>query len=134
MNSPQGLQTEKPNQACRLRKSLYGLKQASRQWYAKLTQFLQNIGFIQSSSDHSMFIKKTNLCFLALLIYVDDIILAGDYACHMNEVKRVLDEKFKIKDLSKLSFFLGLEITRKKEGIHVNQRKYALDILQIMEC
>jgi len=129
MNPPQGLQTEKPNQVCRLRKSLYDFKQASRQWYAKLTQFLQNIGFIQSSSDHSLFIKKTNLYFLALLVYVDDIILAGDDVCHMNEVKRVLDEKFKIKDLGKLSFFLGLEITRQKEGTHVNQRKYALDIL-----
>ena len=66
---------------------------------------------------------------MALLVYVDDIILAGDNAKHISEVKVFLNRKFKIKDLGRLSFFLGLEVTRSKRGIHINQRKYALDIL-----
>jgi len=66
---------------------------------------------------------------MAILIYLDDIILVGDHVDQMNQVKKFLDEKFKIKDLGQLSFFMGLEITRSKKGIHINQRKYALDIL-----
>jgi len=93
MSLPQGLQTKKPNPVCHLKKSLYGLNQASRQWYTKLANYLQNIGFVQSSSDHSLFIKKTNSCFMALDVYIDDIILAGDDAYHMDEGKKLLDEK-----------------------------------------
>jgi len=126
---PQGLYTEKPNQVCRLMKSLYGLKQASRQWYAKLTNFLHSIGFIQSAFDHSLFSKKTASSFTVLLVYVDDILLAGKDHEHINEVKQILNSSFKIKDIGQLSFFLGFEVSRTKEGIHMNQRKYALDIL-----
>ena len=67
--------------------------------------------------------------FMALLVYVVDIILAGDDAEQISKVKEFLDRKFKIKDLGRLSFFLGFEVTRSKQGIHINQRKYALDIL-----
>jgi len=66
---------------------------------------------------------------MALLVYVDNIILAGDDAEQISKVKEFLDRKFKIKDLGRLSFFLGFEVTRSKQGIHINQRKYALDIL-----
>jgi len=127
---PQGLHAEKPNQVCCLKKSLYGLKQASRKWCAKLTGSLLNNGFIQSSSDHSLFMKEVGFSFMALLVYVDDIILAGNNVNHMNEVKHFLNENFRIKDLGQLSFFLGLEVTRSRKGIYINQRKYALHILE----
>jgi len=60
---------------------------------------------------------------------VDNIILAEDNLNDINVVKNLLDEKFKIKNLGPLNFFLGLEVTRTSKGIHVCQRKYALDIL-----
>jgi len=129
MTLPQGLHTDKPDQVYRLMKSLYGLKQASRQWYPKLTSFLLNIGFIQSSSYHSLFTKKFGLSFLSLLVYVDDITLTGNDINDMSEVKNFLNKNFRIKDVGQLSYFLGLEVTRSKRGIHVCQRKYALDIL-----
>jgi len=66
---------------------------------------------------------------MVLLVYVDDILLAGDNYDHINEVKRILNNNFKIKDLGQLSFFLRFEVRRSKKGIHINQRKYALDIL-----
>ena len=105
------------------------IEKASRQWYAKLTNFLDDIGFIQSASDHSLFTKKTTSSFTVLLVYVDDILLVGDNYDHINEVKRILNDNFKSKDLGQLSFFLGFEACRSKKGIHINQRKYALDIL-----
>ncbi|KAK7332845.1 hypothetical protein VNO80_29601 [Phaseolus coccineus] len=132
MTPPPGLITSKPNQVCRLTKSLYGLKQASRQWFAKLSSFLISVGFVQSSSDYSLFIKKTACTFTALLVYVDDIILAGNSMEEINSIKNSLHSSFRIKDLGQLKYFLGLEIARTKKGIHICQRKYALDILN--EC
>ena len=78
-----GSKGEFSSHVCRLNKSLYGLKQASRQWCSKLSQALLHYGFVQSSSDHSLFIYKSDSIFLALLVYVGDIILAGD---NMNEI------------------------------------------------
>ena len=77
MNKPPNY-TKGSNQVCKLLKSLYGLKQASRQWYAKLTSCLLDFGFSQSKADYSLFIKSTDNSFIALLVYVDDIIVASD--------------------------------------------------------
>jgi len=133
MTPSPGLITYKPNQVCRLTKSLYGLKQASRQWFSKLSSFLISAGFIQSSSNYSLFIKKIACIFTALLVYyVDDIILAGNSMYEINSIKNSMHSNFRIKDPGQLKYFLGLEIARRKKGIHICQRKYALDILN--EC
>lgn len=73
MMIPQGLPQTEPNKVCKLLKSLYGLKQASRSWYEKLTALLVQSGFTQVSSDHSLFTKHSATTFTALIIYVDDI-------------------------------------------------------------
>ncbi|CAI0405618.1 unnamed protein product [Linum tenue] len=122
-NSPENL-------VCRLRKSLYGLKQASRQWFAKLTSSLLKHGFSQSVSDYSLFTKWVHGRIVVLLVYVDDIILGGDDRGDIEEVKKFLSHNFKIKDLGCLKFFLGLEISRNSEGIAVCQRKYCLELLR----
>ena len=132
MTPPLRFITSKPNQVCILTKSLYGLKQASRQWIAKLSSFLNSIGFIQSSSDYYLFIKKTGCTFTALLVYVDDIILARISMDEINSINNSLHSSFKIRDLGQLKYFLGLEIAITKKGIHICQLKYALDILN--EC
>ena len=124
-----GVITKKSHQICRLTKSLYGLKQASKQWYDKLISFLLTTNFVHSKVDSSMFIKKTETSFMALLIYVDGILIAGNNMNEINKVKSFLNASFEIKDLGNLKFFLGLEVARTKKGIHICQRKYALDIL-----
>lgn len=83
---PQGITTCKPNQVCKLVKSLYGLKQASRKWYEKLTSLLLHHNYTQSISDHSLFTKKTATSFTSLLVYVDDVIIAGDLLSWLIEV------------------------------------------------
>jgi hypothetical protein len=78
MTLPPGVSSSKPNQVCKLLKSLYGLKQSSRKWYQKLSSILLQQHYIQASANHSLFIKKPASSFTLLLVYVDDIILAGD--------------------------------------------------------
>ncbi|KAJ0568794.1 putative RNA-directed DNA polymerase [Helianthus annuus] len=130
MKIPQGFEKGNENKVCRLRRSLYGLKQASRNWYQKFTTSLQQIGFEQSRADHSLLIFKSKESFVAALIYVDDVILTGNDVKKIEETKAFLDNKFSIKDLGPLKYFLGIEVTRTREGLILSQRKYILDILE----
>ncbi|KAF5459135.1 hypothetical protein F2P56_023115 [Juglans regia] len=114
----------------KLKKSLYGLKQASRQWLSKLSSSLLQFGFTQGKSDSSLFIRKTLRSFMALLIYVDDVIIASDNLIDVATMKKYLHDTFTIKDLGELKYFLGIEEARSSKGITPCQRKYALDILQ----
>ncbi|XP_014499499.1 uncharacterized protein LOC106760591 [Vigna radiata var. radiata] len=130
MQLPPGMNTCKEGLVCKLTKSLYGLKQASRQWFEKLSSYLISVKYSQSKSDHSLFTKRTATGFTALLVYVDDIVLTGNSMEEINHIKELSHKKFRIKDLGELKYFLGLEVARSKEGIHLCQRKYALDILE----
>ena len=115
---------------CKLVKSLYGLRQASRQWYTKLSATITQLGFVQSQVDHSLFVHSKGSLFTALLVYVDDMIITGNDLDCVASLKSVLDQKFGIKDLGSLKYLLGLEIARNKTGISLTQRKYALEVLK----
>lgn len=80
-------------------------------------------------ADPSLFIKSKNEIFIALTVHVDDLILASNCEKEIKEVKNYLPECFSIKDFEKLKYILGLEVARNKEGIHLYQRKYTLDLL-----
>ncbi|RVW56555.1 Retrovirus-related Pol polyprotein from transposon RE1 [Vitis vinifera] len=106
MDIPTGLETTSNfNKVCRLRKSLYGLKQSPRAWFERFTKVVKGYGFVQCQSDHTLFVK------------------------HFPEGKLAIIIEFKIKDLGNLKYFLGMEIARSKKGIVVSQRKYVLDLL-----
>ena len=115
---------------CKLVKSIYGLKQASRQWNAKLFATIMQLGFKQSQAGHSLFVYSNGSSFTALLVYVDDMIITGNDSACVAKLKTLLDQKFGIKDLGSLKYFLGLEIARNVKGISINQRKYALEVLK----
>lgn len=103
-----------------------------QQWFSKLSSTLLFCGYKQSASDHSLFTKTTAFSFTALLVYVDDVLLAGDNLAEINSnsIKSFLDSKFKIKDLGDLKYFLVLEVTRSAAGISLCQRKYALELIE----
>ena len=115
---------------CKLVKSLYGLKQTSRQWNAKLSATILQLGFIQFEANHSLFVHSNGDLFTTLLVYVDDMVLIGNDPGCIALVKLVLDQKFGIKDLGSLKYFLGLEIARSDKGISLNQKKYVLKVLK----
>ncbi|KAL2239868.1 UNVERIFIED_CONTAM: Retrovirus-related Pol polyprotein from transposon RE1 [Sesamum indicum] len=118
-----------PGLVCKLERSLYGLKQASRQWNVELTMRLQEFGFVQCAHDHCLFILHTGRGLISLLVYVDDILLAGDCIDELQRVKSYLHDLFTIKDIGDARYFLGLEIARNSDGIYLAQTKYIQDII-----
>lgn len=105
---PEGMQADKPGEACELQRSLYGLKQASRQWYARLSSFLISHGYKQCASDYFLFLKHGSKTIIALLVYVDDIVLSSNDLAEIQHITHLLDNGFKIKDLGDLRFFWAL--------------------------
>ena len=129
MAQPPGfLHPQYPQHVCKLHKSIYGLRQAPRAWFSRLTDQLQAIGFISSQADHSLYIYHQGSTLIYLLIYVDDIILAGADLQAINRVISLLQNKFAVKDLGELTFFLGIEAIRDNHGLHLSQRRYILDL------
>ena len=86
------------------------MKQASRQWYAKLSDTLHSIGFIHSKNDYSLFYKLQRQSIVILVVYVDDIVITRNDSASISRLKSVLDQQFKIKYLGALNYFLGMEV------------------------
>ena len=118
------------NAVFRLNKSIYGLKQASRQWFLKFSAALVRLGFSRATGDHTLFLK---MCddgyFLAVLVYVDDIVVASTNESKSKGLIQDLSQQFNSEILVFSNIFLGLEIARSSEGISICQRNYALEIL-----
>ncbi|GAA0143380.1 transmembrane signal receptor [Lithospermum erythrorhizon] len=99
MQIPEGYTGGQKPQVCKLKRSLNGLKQAGRQWNTKFTNTIVGYRFVQSYHDHCLFTLTKGMCFLILVVYVDDILLTGNMEDEMIKVKVFLHEKFTIKDL-----------------------------------
>ncbi|XP_070677941.1 uncharacterized protein [Malus domestica] len=111
MLPPPGLRRQGENLVCRLNKSLYGLKQASRQWFAKFSESIHCAGYVQSNADYSLFTRQQGKSFTVLLIYVGDILITGNDPNAIRDLKNFLNSRFKIKDLGDLKYFLGIEVS-----------------------
>ena len=131
MTQPPGfVDPDHPTHVCKLHKSLYGLKQAPRAWFHRITGFLLSAGFHQSKADHSLFIFHYGSHTIYLLLYVDDIIVTGSSDGIVESFIRAIGRGFDIKDMGSLHYFLGLQVSSSPAGLHINQLKYAHDILK----
>lgn len=83
-------QSNEPDLVCKLHKSIYGLKQSPRAWYAKLSSVLTSVGFKSSNADSSLFVRTGAVGKLVVLIYVDDLIITGDNADEIFNLKQSL--------------------------------------------
>lgn len=117
MTFPPGFSHSDPTKVCRLRKSLYGLRQAPRCWFAKLSQALTKFGFEQSYEDASLFIYIKGEVEIRVLVYVDDLVIASNCLEWLEKFKTYLGTCFHMKDLGRLKYFLGIEVARSDEGI-----------------
>jgi hypothetical protein len=114
----------------KLDKAIYGLKQAPRAWYSKLSDKLQQLGFCPSKADTSLFIFNKGIVSIFLLVYVDDIIVVSSSSEAVSALLKDLKSDFALKDLGTLHYFLGIEVNKVRDGIHLSQSKYASDILK----
>ncbi|KAD3640419.1 hypothetical protein E3N88_29642 [Mikania micrantha] len=130
MHQPMGFRdTQHPNHVCLLKKSLYGLKQAPRAWYKRFADFVRQMGFHNSTCDHSLFIYKHQSATAYLLLYVDDIILVTSSDTLRQQLLSQLAGEFAMKDLGPLSYFLGVSVSRTSKGLFLSQHRYATDII-----
>lgn len=108
---------------CRLKKSLYGIKQAPWSWYAKMDTFLLDTGFSRCHSDSIVYTKKVNDHLIILFLYVDDLILTRSDPKLIHHVKLSLKQQFEMTDLGHLHYFLGLQVLQTHKGISLSQSK-----------
>ncbi|KAK3119631.1 hypothetical protein QOZ80_9AG0673040 [Eleusine coracana subsp. coracana] len=138
MEQPRGFESKiHPEYVCKLKKALYGLKQAPRAWYGKIGEFLIQSGFNIAPSDSSLFVKAKEGRLAIVLVYVDDLIITGDYLEEIQRTRENLSVRFQMKELGELRHFLGLEMEHMKEGLFLGQQKYAKDLLQrygMLDC
>ncbi|GJY62221.1 putative ribonuclease H-like domain-containing protein [Tanacetum coccineum] len=119
-----------PNRVYKVEKAMYGLHKAPRAWYGTLSKYLLDNGFQRGTIDQTLFIKKHKGEFLLVQVYVDDIIFGSSNPKLCREFEALMHDKFKMSAMGELSFFLGLQVLQKKDGIFLSQDKYVVDILK----
>lgn len=130
MSQPPGFEKGDNNTVCRLHKSIYGLRQASRAWFTKLSTTVHKLGFKHARSDHSLFVRKSAHSLIYLLVYVDDIIITGSHNSEVQHVILCLNKEFALKDLGNLHYFLGIQVQNThKGGLLLSQSKYVTDLV-----
>lgn len=130
MVQPSGfIDQDKPDYVCKLKKAIYGLRQAPRAWYHELRTFLLLFGFKNSLADTSLFVYNDGHFMLYVIVYVDDLIVTGDQPHKIDEFVSFLAKKFALKDLGSLSYFLGIAAIPNSTGLVLSQRQYILELL-----
>ncbi|KAJ9553888.1 hypothetical protein OSB04_017933 [Centaurea solstitialis] len=131
VSQPPGFEDPKyPDKVYKLRKALYGLHQAPRAWYDTLSSYLLENKFERGVIDKTLFIKRTKTDMLLVQIYVDDIIFGSTKDDMCKEFEELMHKKFKMSSMGELTFFLGLQVKQKTDGIFINQSKYVATMLQ----
>ena len=118
---------------CRLKKSLHGLKQAPQQWYLKFDSFMHENGYSRCHSDHCVYFKRLDDdSYIILILYVDDMLIAGSNMDHIKGLKRQLAHAFSMKDLGEAKKILGMKICRdrKNRKLTLSQADYIVKVLQ----
>ena len=117
----------------KLNKSLYGLKQSCRNWNNVLHCFLLDNQFIQNPVDDCVYIKQSGSKMVVMLVWVDDIIIAASDMVLMSETKQMLKERFRMKDLGRPSYFLGIDFEQGDGFVKMNKRRYLSKVLERFE-
>ncbi|KFK30733.1 hypothetical protein AALP_AA6G020200 [Arabis alpina] len=132
MTQPAGFEDKAhPDHVCQLHKSIYGLKQSPRAWFDKFSTYLLEFGFVCSKKDPSLFVYSKGKDIIMLLLYVDDMLITGNSSRVLEELLVELNKHFRMKDLGKLHYFLGIQAHFHEAGLFLSQAKYAEDILAV---
>ena len=133
MEQPEGF-TKKGNEhlVCKLKKSIYGLKQASRQWYIKFNNTITSFGFKENIVDQCIYLKVSGSKFIFLILYVDDILLASNDLGLLGETKEYLSKNFHMVDMGEANYVIGIEIFRDRSRgvLGLSQKGYIDRVLE----
>ncbi|GJW87243.1 putative ribonuclease H-like domain-containing protein [Tanacetum coccineum] len=121
---------EFPDRVYKVEKALYGLHQAPRAWYETLSTYLLENRFQRGTIDKTLLIKKVKGDILLVQIYVDDIIFESTKKELCTEFEKLMHKKFQMSSIGELTFFLGLQVMQKEDGIFISQDKYMDEILK----
>ncbi|GJT41011.1 putative ribonuclease H-like domain-containing protein [Tanacetum coccineum] len=119
-----------PDKVYKVEKALYGLHQAPRAWYETLSTYLLENRFRRGTIDKTLFIKKDKGDILLVQVYVDDIIFGSTKKSLCVEFEQMMHKRFQMSSIGELTFFLGLQVKQKDDGIFISQDKYVADILK----
>ena len=132
MHQPLGfIQPGAEHLVCKLHKSLYGLRQSPRAWYARLHAALLAWKLTPSHSDPNLYFAHVGHDTIALLVYVDDILITGSSISLITQLKNHLHSTFKTNDLGSIQRYLGVQFDSVSNGLHMHQTEYALSILRL---
>ncbi|GJW68704.1 putative ribonuclease H-like domain-containing protein [Tanacetum coccineum] len=131
VSQPPGfLDPKYPQKVYKVVKALYGLYQAPRAWYATLSTFLLKNGYRRGTIDKTLFLKKDKHDIILVQVYVDDIIFGSTKKSWCDEFEALMKSRFQMSSMGELTFFLGLQVKQKPDGIFISQDKYVADILK----
>ncbi|GJW85534.1 putative ribonuclease H-like domain-containing protein, partial [Tanacetum coccineum] len=118
-----------PKHVYRVVKALYGLHQAPRAWYARLSTFLLQHNYRRGTIDKTLFIKKDSRDIILVQVYVDDIIFGSTNKAWCDEFEVLMKGEFEMSAMGEMTFFLGLQVKQLPDGLFISQDKYVKDML-----
>ncbi|GJZ06420.1 putative ribonuclease H-like domain-containing protein [Tanacetum coccineum] len=137
VTQPKGfVDPQHPKKVYKVVKALYGLHQAPRAWYATLSTFLLKHGYRRGTIDKTLFLKKHKRDIILVQVYVDDIIFGSTKKAWCDEFEALMKGEFEMSAMGELTFFLGLQVQQRPDGIFISQHKYVQEILKKfdLEC
>ncbi|GKA08362.1 putative ribonuclease H-like domain-containing protein, partial [Tanacetum coccineum] len=121
---------EFPENFYKVEKALYGLHQAPRAWYETLSAYLLDNGFYRGQIYKTLFIKRVKDDILLVQVYVDDIIFGSTNKSLCTDFEKIMHKRFQMSSMGEFTFFLGLQVKQKEDGIFISQDKYVGEILK----
>ena len=112
---------KKPDQVCKLKKVLYGLKKSPRAWFGRFTKAMIDLKYHQARGDHALFTKQSVTgAVIILFVYVDDILITRGDIEEIHRLTEALFMQFEMKNLGPLKYFLGIEVAYSEDGISLS--------------
>lgn len=133
MKQPMGFELQgSEHKVCKLLKSIYGLKQSSRQWYIRFHKAVESYGFSAMDEDRCVYYKNSGTKFMIMTLYVDDILLASNDVSYLMDIKSWLSSNFEMKDMGEAAYILGIKISRNREKrlLSLSQETYIENVLK----
>jgi len=114
------------NKVCRLKKSLYGLRESPREWYECFHQYMSTLNFKRSDFDYCLYTSDSNGKWIYVILYVDDLLICSSSIEEIGSIKEKLSSRFQMKDLRQAKHYLGIEIEydENKRKLSLSQTKY----------